>query len=87
MTTDYHNFSYRGTPKEKRKQLNIGDIYCNAVECPECGYYLRSRNKHDMVTCKCGKTFVDGGSWYCRTTPDAILRLEYYDDAQPNSEA
>lgn len=84
--TDYHNFSGPHTPASKRVQLNIGDIYCNAVECPECGYYIRSRNRHDMVTCKCEGLSIDGGSWYTklsgRNASSAISRIILFDDAK-----
>ncbi len=62
--TDYHDFSHPDTPKEKRNKLNIGDIYINGAECKICDYFIRSRNRHDMVTCKCGNVSVDGGSMY-----------------------
>lgn len=85
--TDYHDFTHRGTSKEKREQLNVGDIYVNAVICAHCDYFIRSRNKHDMVTCKCGKTSVDGGSWYQKATVGAIpIREMYYDCEKENIE-
>ena len=62
--TDYHNWVHKGTPKEKRDKIYIGNIYVNAAECHECGWFIRSRNKHDFVTCKCGNVSVDGGSHY-----------------------
>lgn len=36
------------------------------IICSRCSDVIRSRFRHDFVTCKCGKTFVDGGAAYCR---------------------
>lgn len=80
---DYHNFSHIETSKEKRAELFIGDIYINGAECLECGYFVRSRNKHDMVRCKCGAVAVDGGSHYCKRSGDLNKMREVivmYDD-------
>lgn len=35
-------------------------------ECPHCQDRIRSMHRHDYVTCKCGKTSVDGGGEYDR---------------------
>lgn len=35
-------------------------------ECPHCQDRIRSMHRHDFVTCKCGKTSVDGGGEYDR---------------------
>mgnify|MGYP003394583806 CR=1 FL=1 len=40
----------------------------NKVRCTICGQILESKYRHDFIACKCGKTFVDGGKDYCRTT-------------------
>lgn len=80
---DYHDFSHRGTTKEKRAQLNIGDMYLNAVICHDCDYFIRSRNRHDMVHCKCGNTYVDGGSLYQRRGgKNCTSIIEMYEDAK-----
>lgn len=87
--TDYHDFCYRGTPKDKRKLLNIGNIYVNAAICNVCGWFIRSRNRHDYVTCKCGNVSVDGGSWYAkRTFKDKGYTevIEYFDDVDTTKE-
>lgn len=65
-TTDYHNFTWPACSTEHRKRLNVGDIYINAAICKLCNWFVRSRNKHDMITCRCGNISVDGGSWYAR---------------------
>ncbi len=87
---DYHDFSHPGTSKEKRTRLNIGDIYINGAECLECDYFIRSRNQHDYVTCKCGGVSVDGGSWYAKRSfkdsskfKDVIV---YYNDVETGKE-
>lgn len=64
-TVDYHDFTDIHTPKEERRKLGVGDIYINAATCLNCGVYLRSKNRHDMVVCSCGNS-VDGGSWYAK---------------------
>ncbi|NIA10699.1 MAG: hypothetical protein GWP10_13470 [Nitrospiraceae bacterium] len=66
IITDYHNFVNVNTPKKERDRLNVGDIYINAAKCEKCGSIIRSKNRHDFVTCKCGDVGVDGGSWYIK---------------------
>ena len=36
------------------------------IECAKCGQRIRSRSRHDFRRCRCGETFVDGGSTYLR---------------------
>mgnify|MGYP000743009710 CR=1 FL=1 len=84
-TQDVHTMTHRGTPKTTRNRLNVGDIYTNAAECDECGYFIRSRNRHDYVTCLCGAISVDGGSWYVKRSGDLkkmINIIELYDDVE-----
>ena len=64
--SDYHDFTNIDTPKEERRKVNVGDIYINAAKCLKCEDEIRSKNRHDYVTCKCGNVSVDGGSWYCK---------------------
>lgn len=64
--TDYHKFTSKSTPKSERQKKNVGDIYINAAICYKCGEYIRSRNRHDFVTCSCGNVSVDGGSNYAK---------------------
>lgn len=83
--TDYQSFTTKDTPKEQRKKYGIGDIWSNAAKCLKCGEVVRSRNRHDYVTCKCGNLAVDGGSWYtkrmCRDGWDTMQdMIERYDD-------
>lgn len=63
---DYHNFTTIKTSKEERRKLYVGNIYCNQARCLLCNDVIRSKNRHDFVTCKCGNLSVDGGSWYIR---------------------
>jgi hypothetical protein len=70
---DYHDFTDINTPKEKRRELGVGDVYINAVKCLHCGDTPRSKNRHHMAYCKCGKTAVDGGSWYGKITGDLAM--------------
>jgi hypothetical protein len=36
------------------------------IECAVCHDRIRSKHRHDFRKCKCGETFVDGGSDYLR---------------------
>ncbi len=64
ISSDYHDFTYPEMPKELRLKLNIGPLYINGAVCKSCGYFIRSKNRHDLVTCKCGDVSIDGGSYY-----------------------
>ncbi len=64
--TDTLNFVTKSSTLEQRRKFDIGDIYINAAVCLGCHEYIRSRNQHDYVTCKCGAISVDGGSWYAK---------------------
>ena len=66
MTVDYQSFTIKSTPKEERRKVGVGDIYTNAAKCLECNEIIRSKNRHDYVSCTCGNLSVDGGSWYLR---------------------
>lgn len=82
-TTDYHDFTDITTPEAERRKLDVGDIWINAAECKKCGDIVRSRNRHDFRSCKCGSIIVDGGSWYARRVGDleAIKDIiVYYND-------
>jgi hypothetical protein len=68
--TDYHNLVTIDTPRVELDKLNIGPIYLNAVRCHTCGEVIRSKNRHDFVTCACGSISVDGGSWYLKRSGD-----------------
>lgn len=65
-TFDYQSICTKDTPKLERRKKDIGDIWSNSAQCLKCGEILRSKNRHDYVTCKCGNLSVDGGSWYCK---------------------
>jgi hypothetical protein len=69
--TDYHDFTWPSCSIEHRRKLDVGDIYINAVICNLCNFFVRSRNRHDCVSCKCGSVSVDGGSWYARRNGDS----------------
>lgn len=85
--TDYHNFTTVDTPKEERKRLNVGDIFTNAAYCKLCKSYIRSKNRHDFVSCKCGNVSVDGGSWYAKRSfkkeKDFTNIITYFLDVEP----
>ena len=80
--TDYHDFTNIDTPKDERRKLGVGDIWMNAVECRACGEVIRSKNRHDYQTCKCGGCSVDGGSWYSKQSGNVVSRCESYTDVK-----
>jgi ribosomal protein S27AE len=41
-------------------------IIHNRAECSRCGDIVESKHVHDLVRCKCGGIFVDGGREYLR---------------------
>jgi hypothetical protein len=75
--TDYHDFLHPGSTKEDRQRFNAGDIYINAAKCHNCNWFVRSRNRHDMRSCRCGNVSVDGGSHYAKRSYKS--RAEYTD--------
>ena len=82
MTTDYLDFTYYNMPIKERRKLDVGDIYDNKIQCKLCGYLVRSKNRHDLVRCKCEECFVDSGSWYKRcgalNLKNVISRIKYF---------
>ena len=36
------------------------------LECPKCGSFIFSRDRHDYRTCPCGEVSIDGGFDYFR---------------------
>lgn len=75
-TTDYQTFTTKDMSIEQRRKLNVGDIWSNAVKCKLCGDVIRSKNRHDYVTCKCGEVSVDGGSWYIKVSAKNLDNAE-----------
>lgn len=65
-TTDYQDFVNINSTPEVRDFYFIGDIWSNEIMCIECRDIVRSKNKHDHRACKCGLSWVDGGSHYQR---------------------
>lgn len=78
VLTDYVDFTYYKMPVADRRKLDVGDIFLNQVKCNNCGWIIRSKNRHHMAQCKCGKSFVDGGSWYQRTGGDITSLVLLY---------
>jgi hypothetical protein len=67
---DYINFAPYDMPVADRRKVDVGDIYINQVRHLKCGWFIRSRNRHDYVTCICGGLSIDGGSWYTKLVGD-----------------
>ena len=36
------------------------------IRCKKCGDIIQSKNRHDMVWCKCGAVGIDGGKDYVK---------------------
>ncbi len=82
---DYHDFCDINSDKEWRKKFDLGDIYSNGIICKKCGWYVRSKNRHNMAECKCGACAVDGGSWYAKITGDVKdieMRTVWFNDVE-----
>lgn len=71
LTVDYHEFTWPSMPIKLRKKFHVGPIYINALRCELCGYFIRSRNRHDYRSCDCGSCSIDGGSEYIRVSGES----------------
>lgn len=78
--TDTQFFTTKETPEKERRHVGVGDIYQNQVKCLKCNDVIRSKNRHDFVTCSCGAISVDGGSWYLKRVGD----LDAYEEQSEN---
>lgn len=88
---DYVDFTHIDMSLEDRRKIDVGDIYLNVIKhnVPECGWIIRSKNRRDYVTCKCGELSIDGGSWYVKLYGDiknAELHTVMYRDIKKNEE-
>jgi len=50
-------------------------IVSNTIKCILCGDVIYSKNRHDFVTCSCGKCSVDGGTDYLRRVGEFYTEL------------
>ena len=74
--TDTQQFTTKDMSVEERRRLDVGDIWANQAKCKKCQDVIRSKNRHDFVTCKCGAISVDGGSWYARRVAKDLNDIE-----------
>lgn len=51
------------------------NIMTNIIKCFYCENIIESKHRHDYVTCKCGKTAVDGGKDYLKRNGDSYVEL------------
>lgn len=77
---DYVDFTYIDMPKARRKELDVGNIFLNQGVARCCGWVIRSKNRHHMAYCRCGKSFIDGGSWYGRMGGEVDWKPVYYEE-------
>lgn len=65
--------------------MSYGDykIVRSRAQCMSCFDIIESKHRHDFVSCKCGKIFLDGGKDYVRygaptlTAADITLLTDY----------
>ncbi len=65
-TTDYLYLLSKWVTKKARKDFDCWDIFINWAVCLKCKEYIRSKNVHNFVTCKCWNLSVDWGSFYAK---------------------
>lgn len=41
-------------------------IIRNRIRCNSCGDIIESRSVHELISCSCGRVYVDGGLDYLR---------------------
>lgn len=61
----------------------------NAARCTVCKTVIQSKHRHDWVSCKCGKIFVDGGLAYQRigySVPEDFEDLSEWAPIEPEPE-
>ena len=73
---DVLNFVTKSSTKKQREKYGIGNYYINGAVCSHCRDYIRSKHRHSFIMCSCGKTGVDGGSWYTRRIGNEEDRVE-----------
>ena len=58
----------------------------NAFKCLYCNDIIESKHQHHFISCKCGKTSIDGGTSYIRLVGDLNMveymseRIEVWED-------
>ena len=64
--------------------MKMKGIIKNAIKCKKCGDIIESKSVHDLVSCKCGCCFVDGGKQYIRRmfekSPDDYEELSEFEE-------
>lgn len=55
-------------------------IVLNRGQCSLCQDVIISRYRHEYKTCRCGKSYIDGGKDYIRSGGSIILHPVYIDD-------
>lgn len=56
-------------------------IIKNCIQCKACGQVIKSKSRHDFVTCSCGKCSANGGLEYFRRaaeTRDAFIEMSQF---------
>lgn len=51
-----------GKKKEPKKEI----LLLNKAMCDNCHEVIKSKHRHDFVSCSCGNLSVDGGMDYCK---------------------
>lgn len=50
-----------------------------AIECPQCGYIIYSRARHDFRSCKCGDCNIDGGFDYVKIGAMDLSKIQQHE--------
>jgi len=69
---------------ELYKRRKVKNLLINQAQCKLCRDIIRSKHRHDFVSCKCGEISVDGGTSYVRRLAkdlDNIIDLSIYGEA------
>lgn len=77
-TVDYQDYVNIDSPPEVREMYWIGDIWLNQWQCMRCLDVIRSKNKHDMRTCRCWASTIDWWSWYTKCSWPISLQVQYF---------
>lgn len=83
---DYVDFTTIDTSVADRERLDVGEIFLNQGIAKCCNWTIRSKNRHHMASCRCGKSFIDGGSWYVRIGGNVELHTVLYKNLRMNDE-
>lgn len=77
-SVDYQDYVNIDSPPDVRAIYWIWDIWSNKWQCMRCLDVIRSKNRHDMRTCRCWASTIDWWSWYTKCSWPISLQVEYF---------